>query len=261
MRLSDILSKPPSKEYEQIEGFLDDKKLPISALRTVKVGNIGINFFCKKCKDTRTFICDKKIQAMGINKNLVSIDCVLQCPLCKTTVPVWFLIESCEEIHSHTPSVRVIKYSNKLSEEVCIHQTFLKYAEMLDKSEKAYREGLGAGSAVYLRKLFEKITVDIAQIKKIDTKNQKNHRKKFQDLLKEVDKVAHIVPKEFSENGYQLFGELSNVLHNDYSEKDALEKYEALKRLVIGILDNVKNNSEIMLAIEQLGWNNGGTDE
>ena len=255
MRLSDVLSMPPKNDYEQIEGFLDNKKLSTGVLRNINIGNIGINFFCKKCNNTRTFICDKKIQAIGINKNLISIDCVLQCPVCNETVPVWFLVESQDDIYSYTPMVRVIKYSNRLSEKVCVQQTFLKYAEMLDKAEKAYREGLGAGSAIYLRKLFEIITVEMAQIKNVNTKKESGKRKSFQDLLKEVDSVANIIPQEFSANGYTLFSELSNVLHSNYPEKDALEKYEALQRLIVGILDNIKNNSEIMSAISRLGWN------
>ena len=78
--------------------------------------------------------------------------------------------------------------------------------------------------------------------------------------MKEVDEKTQIIPKEFSENGYKLFSELSNILHSDYPENNALEKYDSLKRLVIGILDNIKNNTEIISAMKQLGWK-GNIDE
>ena len=34
-----------------------------------------------------------------------------------------------------------------------------------------------------------------------------------------------------------------------------LKKYDALRRLVIGVMDNVRNNREIMDAIARLEWN------
>lgn len=257
MRLNDILSKIPNKEYEQVEGFLENKKLSTGGIKDIKIGSIGINFFCKNCNDIRTFTCDKKIQAIGINEHLISVDCVLQCPICKETVPVWFLVESKNEIYSYSPMVRILKYSNRLSEKVCISQTFSEYSDILYKAEKAYNEGLGAGSAIYLRKLYEIITSQMAQVKNINTKKEKGIRKNFRDLLKEVDEKTHIIPKEFSENGYKLFSELSDILHSDYPENNALEKYDSLKRLVIGILDNIKNNTEIISAMKQLGWKEG----
>lgn len=65
-------------------------------------------------------------------------------------------------------------------------------------------------------------------------------------------------PKEFSENGYRLFGELSDVVHGNYDEQLGLQKYDALHRLIVGVLDNVKNNREMMEAIGTLGWNQEG---
>lgn len=59
-----------------------------------------------------------------------------------------------------------------------------------------------------------------------------------------------------------LFSELSEVVHGNSDEETSLKKYSALKRLVIGILDNVKNNEtliknseEILQKIRELGWN------
>jgi len=80
-------------------------------------------------------------------------------------------------------------------------------------------------------------------------------------LLQEVDRQCSIIPREFSENGYRLFGELSDVVHGEYNEDLALLKYESLHRLIVGVLDNVKNNNELMAAVGSLGWNNGGAQQ
>ena len=76
-------------------------------------------------------------------------------------------------------------------------------------------------------------------------------------MLQEVDRQCAIIPREFSENGYRLFGELSDIVHGEYNEDLALSKYESLHRLIVGVLDNVKNNNELMTAVGLLGWNNG----
>ena len=77
-------------------------------------------------------------------------------------------------------------------------------------------------------------------------------------MLEEVDRECAIVPREFSENGYRLFEELSECAHGNCDEQMAINKYEALKRLITGIIDNVKNKEEITSALESLNWNDGG---
>ena len=52
---------------------------------------------------------------------------------------------------------------------------------------------------------------------------------------------------------------MSEIVHsNGDDEFLGLKRYDALKRLVIGVLDNVKNNNEMMAAIGNLGWNEEG---
>ena len=58
---------------------------------------------------------------------------------------------------------------------------------------------------------------------------------------------------------YRLFRELSTVVHGDYDEDLGLRKFEALNRLVIGILENVKNKEELKEAIGALGWEEEGS--
>lgn len=51
--------------------------------------------------------------------------------------------------------------------------------------------------------------------------------------------------------GYTLFGELSDVVHGKSNEETSLKKYDALRRLVVGILDNVKNNETLIKIVKK----------
>lgn len=259
MRLSEILSRPVTTKFEPIDGFLDNKTLKPGKQKKIAVGSVWLNYYCKNCGDVRTFSSGEELFCIGIHDRMVSIDCVLECPSCKNTIPVWFLVETMNEACSLAPSVRVLKRTEKLSEQLLLsHYQYDDFSELLDKSERAYRDELGAGSLIYLRKILERITVQAANAAGIDTKTPKGKRKMFKDLLKEVDEQCAIIPKEFSENGYRLFGELSDVVHGNYDEQLGLQKYDALHRLIVGVLDNVKNNREMMEAIGTLGWNQEG---
>ena len=264
MRLSDVLSKEPNLEFQQVDGFLK-KKLPCGGQQRLDVGVVCRAFYCRNCGSDLTFsMGDRaKIACIGVTNYLVSIDCVLKCPRCATTVPIWYLVESRNEVTDTTVWVRILKRTEKLPENVSIsHGAYGKYTEYLDKADRAFSDGLGAGAIVYLREIMEGITYQVAQNENINLIGQKGKRRPFRQSLEEVDKKCHIIPKEFSEKGYRLFSELSEVVHGNSDEETSLKKYSALKRLVIGILDNVKNNEtliknseEILQKIRELGWN------
>lgn len=264
MRLSDVLSKEPNLEFQQVDGFLK-KKLACGGQQRLDVGVVCRAFYCKNCGSDLTFsMGDRaKIACIGVTNYLVSIDCVLKCPRCATTVPIWYLVESRNEVTDTTVWVRILKRTEKLPENVSIsHGAYGKYTEYLDKADRAFSDGLGAGAIVYLREIMEGITYQVAQNENINLIGQKGKRRPFKQSLEEVDKKCHIIPKEFSEKGYRLFSELSEVVHGNSDEETSLKKYSALKRLVIGILDNVKNNEtliknseEILQKIRELGWN------
>lgn len=264
MRLSDCLSKPISAKFEQSEGFLDNKKLTCGKQKKITVGIIALSYFCKNCDSELTFYSGKELFCIGINDHLISIDCVLRCPRCGAVVPVWFLVESENEIYSAYPKVRILKRTEKLSENValCLAK-YGDYSVLLDQAEQAYRNELGAGAVIYLRKIFERITEQIAVVEGIETKRVSGQTKPFKFILEEVDKKRSIIPKEFSLNGYKLFRELSNIVHSNHDDVEllGLKRYDALRRLVIGILDNIKNNEELMAAIGVLGWNEESENE
>ena len=259
MRLSDVLSKKPSKEYVQVESFLQNRKGNVGQTVDISVGDIALNYVCAKCDDLRTFYSKNKLSIIFINKRLISIDSVLTCK-CGTSVPVWFLIKSKGDITGQAPEIKILKRSEVLiKSEKPTNTQFKDFSDLLNKAEQAYNEELGAGAIVYLRKVFEKVTIQSAnavniQYDKFESGNPKN----FRDLLEKVDKKCSIIPKEFSKDGYKLFRELSEVIHGDYDENLGLLKFEALNRLIIGILENIKNHKEIMDALETLQNISGG---
>lgn len=262
MRLSDILSKPPRHSFTQVDGFLLGKKGNIGQQVNLSVGSVMLNYYCKACDDIRTFTSKGVLSCVFVNKHLISIDCVMTCG-CGTNVQAWFLVESEEDICERSPNVRILKRSEKLSEQVKINdERYGEFSLLLDKAERAYREELGAGSIVYLRKAFEKITLHMANVMGISyAKYEGGNPKNFSKLLKDVDSTCSIIPKEFSKNGYKLFRELSSVVHGEYNEELGLSKYDSLHRLVVGILENVKNSRELQSAISSLGWNDGEVKE
>ena len=259
MRLSDVLSKPSTNEFIQVENFLDNRRLGSGQHRKITVGRIALNFFCKSCNDDRTFCSGNDLFCIGVNDHMISVDCVLNCPCCNSSVQTWFVVESDSDIFTQAPSVRISKRSEKLSSMVSLsRERYSDFSELLEKAQQAYRDELGAGSIVYLRKIFEQITVQAAEAVNISILKTNGKRKSFRDLLEEVDRELSIIPREFSANGYRLFRELSAVVHGDYDEQSGLQKYDALCRLIVGIIDNVRNNDEMMCAIGSLGWNDKG---
>ncbi len=256
MRLGDILSKPPKLDFVQVDGFLQNKKGDTGQTVELTVGNIALNYFCKTCDDIRTFRSRNKFSCMFIDKKTISIDCVLACS-CGATVPIWFLVESMDDITLPAPSVRIMKKSEKLSDSVAISMDSYGFiSKFLDKADVAYRDELGAGALVYLRKAFEAITLQTATSLGIITTKKNGSSRPFVDILRDIDAQNSIIPPEFSANGYKLFSELSNVIHGaSMNDTDALKKYQPLRRLVVGILENVKNREEFSNAKRALGWN------
>lgn len=255
MRLGDLLSKPPKSEYEQVDGFVLNKKGDTGQQVELDIGQIALNYFCTRCNDLRTFCSKGKLRCVFVNKKLISIDCVLLCS-CETSVQLWFLVECDRDITMRAPMVRILKRSERLSNAVRVNPSrYEEFAVLIDKAERAYREGFGAGSIVYLRKIFEMITVQTADAIKMDyPKYDGGNPKNFSELLKKVDQECNIIPEEFSSNKYKLFRELSSVIHGEYDEELGLRKFEPLHRLVLGILEKVKNRNDLQNAIKTLGW-------
>ncbi len=267
MRINDILSKPISDEFKQCDPFLGDKLIKIGKQKKLSVGNVLINYHCNNCNSDYTFCSAGDLSCIRVGERLLSIDTVLLCPSCNTELPIWFLIESQSDIDDVTYNkYRILKINENFNGNVTIVSSdYGKFTQLLIKADISHKNQLGAASVVYLRKVYEGITHQVANAQNINIyKSNSNKLRPFKEILEEVDQQSHIIPREFTANGYRLFGELSDIVHGDSVENEdiALIKYKALRRLVVGILDNVKSNHEIMEAIGTLGWDQeGGTNE
>lgn len=265
MRLSDVLSKPITTNFVQVEGFLNNRRLKTGNSKKIIVGKVALNFYCNNCNDQRTFYSGEELFCIGVNQKTVSVDCVLECPRCGASVQMWFLLE-CEDgdyIHSLFPNIRICKRSEKFSESVSLNtEHYGDFTEALEKARRAARESFGAGSVVYLRKVFERIIIQTAEAADppIKTKKPNGKPKPFEQIIEPVKERCNIIPSEFAEDGYKLFGELSDVVHGDYDEEEALQKFDAFYRLVTGVLEKIKTNRELMDAIGTLGWHTGGEE-
>ena len=279
MNLATKVLNKPIGSYVATLPFIDIKKYFYSEYETqddedmiglqngdfveIDAGRIALNFYCKKCEDSRTFMSPDRLHALIINENLISIDAFLQCPVCKTEIQVWFLLEV-KDMFTDEPKVKILKRTEKLSKNVSElrENSFGIYTDLLEKAMRASREGFGAGAIIYLRKVFEQVTSEAAKASNISTtyinSNGKEKRKNFKDLLTEVDTKCAIVPIEFSNNRYKLFGKLSDVVHGEYDEEIALEKFSAFYRLVTGIIENIKSKEEFQSAQQALGLSEGG---
>ena len=279
MNLATKVLNKPIGSYVATLPFIDIKKYFYSEYETqddedmiglqngdfveIDAGRIALNFYCKKCEDSRTFMSPDRLHALIINENLISIDAFLQCPVCKTEIQVWFLLEV-KDMFTEEPKVKILKRTEKLSKNVSElrENSFGIYTDLLEKAMRASREGFGAGAIIYLRKVFEQVTSEAAKASNISTtyinSNGKEKRKNFKDLLTEVDTKCAIVPIEFSNNRYKLFGKLSDVVHGEYDEEIAFEKFSAFYRLVTGIIENIKSKEEFQSAQQALGLSEGG---
>lgn len=279
MNLATKVLNKPFGSYVATLPFIDIKKYFYSEYETqddedmiglqngdfveIDAGRIALNFYCKVCEDSRTFMSPDRLHALIINENLISIDAFLQCPICKTEIQVWFLLEV-KDMFTEEPKVKILKRTEKLSKNVSElrENSFGIYTDLLEKAMRASREGFGAGAIIYLRKVFEQVTNEIAKASGITTtfvnKKNKKQRKTFKELLTEVDEKCAIIPVEFSNNGYKLFGKLSDVVHGEYDEEIALEKFSAFYRLVTGIIENIKSKEEFRSAQQALGLSEGG---
>jgi hypothetical protein len=175
---------------------------------------------------------------------------------CENDVQVWFLIESENDISSFAPRVRIVKKSERLGKFVTRGPGNYGIESInLEKADQAFKDSLGIGSMVYLRIIFEHVTKRVAESIGLPTRSDSGKKKPFNQLLREVDQQQSIIPSEFTNHGYTLFKELSEIIHGNSTEEIALEKYGPCRRLLVGILENIKNKEEIRSALTSLNWN------
>ena len=240
----------------------------------IQIGKITLPFYSTKCSDSVSFVSPKKLHCLIINDKMISIDCHLQCmdydkdnsacKDCSHCVQAWFLVGS-DDIFAPSPNVYMVKQNFKLPEHIKLPvETEDKFSEWLEKAEVAYKERLGAGAIIYLRSILEQITIEVGNKAGVEIRKPSGGMKPFEQVIKAVDKECAIIPVIYSDNGYELFRRLSNIAHGGSSEETALREYEPLRRLVVGIMDNVKkmeeeikSNAEIKKALDAIGFSSG----
>lgn len=288
MRLSSRLSDK-SENHGTIESFIDWEKYTvypeeeteniklISAgdFLEIQIGKIILPFYSTVCRDSVSFVSPRKLHCLIISNSMISIDCQLvcmdydkdnpACQRCNHCIQAWFLIGS-DDIFATSPIVHVIKQNFKLPENIKLPvETENKFTEWLAKAEIAHKERLGAGAVIYLRSILEQITIEVGNNAGVAIHKPSGGMKPFEQVIKAVDKECSIIPVIYSDNGYALFRRLSNIAHGNADEETALREYEPLRRLVVGIMDNVKkkeeeikNNAELKKALDAIGFSNGG---
>jgi hypothetical protein len=255
MRLSDVLTKAPEATPTQVEGFLDDHPLKWGKHKKIKVGRVFHNFNCRTCDDQRTFESGDELYCLGLGDQAVSIDATLRCTACESSVEAWFLVKSDGDIFGLAPEVRVERYTENLRDRADrIGTTTGPFADLVKRAQVAYDAQLGAGAMVYLRQIFELITKQVADIAEIATSTSNGRRRPFREVLREVNDQRSIIPQRFSSNGYQLFSELSEVIHGDSDEAQALTKFKPCLQLVLGVVEEVYRDNVFAKAIDDLGW-------
>ena len=288
MRLSSRLSDK-SKSNGEVEAFIDrDKYTTISEEETdevrlitagdfveIQIGKITLPFYSTICDDSVSFISPKRLHCLIVSDTMISIDCQLRCmdydeenPKCRSCNPyvqAWFLV-GVDDLSASSPRVNIVKQNLKLPDAIKLpNETADKFSEWLGKAEIAYRERLGAGAIIYLRSAFERITLEVGDKAGIAVYKSNGRSKPFDQVIKAVDEQCSIVPVIYSDNRYELFQKLSNIAHGNSDEETALQSYEPLRRLVVGVIENVKkkeeeirNNEEIRKALESIGFSDGG---
>lgn len=255
MRLSDVLNNAPDTSTVQVEGFLGASKVRWGQHTSIEVGKVFRNYFCRRCNAERTFESNDALSCLVTGECTVSIDVALRCVACNSLMEAWFLVRTHGDLLAPSPSVHVERFTeNRRDTAGRPGDGAGQIDDLFGRAQIAFEDGLGAGSLIYLRKIFEMVTTEAAEAVEISTKTSRGKSKPFKDLLEEVDRTNHIVPDEFSKNGYRLFSELSDVIHGDADEGVALTKYEPCRQLVLGIMNNVKTTRAMRTAAASLGW-------
>lgn len=174
----------------------------------------------------------------------------LKCPTCGSPVYVCYVIEYnkkqdrirnvFEDAVEGPDEYRVTKIGEHPNQEATRLHNLQKYKirfpeeyQLLAQAERAYRNSLGAGAMVYVRKAYETLLFRVLDERSIDRPNT------FKQLLRCADDAAHIVPAALSDKAYGLFGEISDIVHGDTNDEWGLSKFENLRDVFTHILSHI----------------------
>ena len=266
MNLSKLLSKPAMETFTRVDTFWlenddnfdcedDEGILQIGQHINLDIGQVSLNYYCDECENLRTFNSNKAhgMRGVVVSRRMLSIDCVLCCG-CESVVHTWFLIEAEEDIRYQSPMVRILHFREKLSDGVRLQfEQYGDLSNLLEKARRAFRDELGAGAVIYLRKAFEALTYGIATSSEIPIPVYKDNgwRRSFKGILQEVDEKHSIIPRDFEVDRYELYSKLSDIIHGDGKEEDALMYFGVLYTLVTSIISNVELKKQYQAAAQK----------
>lgn len=254
-RLAEVLTEAPNTAPKQVENFLGSRRMVWGTYKRIEVGNVVRNYQCARCRDMRSYSSSGNLSCLVTGESTISIDVSVRCPGCDSSAEIWFLVAAEDDLYGPSPTVFLERFSeNRRDTIAALVSPNEKIDDLFDRAKIAFDNGLGAGAMVYLRKIFEITTIHTAESIGISICRTSGSRKPFKDLLREVDEAKQIVPQEYSKNGYRLFGELSDEIHGDSDETTALSKYDPCRKLVYGIVDNVRKKHGFEEAMTGLGW-------
>lgn len=262
MRLSEVLNNAPDTSRAQVENFLGDRRIGWGKHRSIAVGRVVRNHFCLSCGDIRSFVSGESLSCLMTGEQSISIDVALRCSVCESSAEAWFLVGSDNGFFSQAPLVYLQRFTENRRDVAGNRGLQVEQIDdLFERAQIAFDDSLGAGSMIYLRKIFETVTTQVANAIGVSTLKSNGRRKPFRVLLTEVDGQSQIVPPEFSRDGYRLFSELSEVIHGDSDELEALDKYRPCRRLVLGVVNNIRNRAELAEAVATLGWQPNNVSE
>lgn len=255
MRLSEVLNKAPDTSTAQVENFLGSRKVAWGEHRSIIAGRVVRNHYCLSCGDTRSFVSGEKLSCIVAGAQTLSIDVALRCSGCESGAEAWFLVGCGADLYSPAPEVYLQRFTENRRDVAGSHGLRIEQIDdLFERAQIAFDDRLGAGAMIYLRKIFEILTRQAAEATGVSTTHNNGRRRDFKSLLQEVDAGTRIIPPEFSDNGYRLFSELSQTIHGDADELGALAKFDPCRRLILGIVNNIRNRQDLAEAISSLGW-------
>lgn len=125
------------------------------------------------------------------------------------------------------------------------------YYKEFSKSIGLYANGIGIGSFVYLRRIFESLISEQYQIALVQEKWEKDEIDRY-NTLKVVEKIKYLskyLPSHIVDNP-QLYGIISKGIH-ELSEEECNTYFGTLKTAILIILHQVKSRKDELKLIEE----------
>lgn len=255
--------------YDEIEITKDN----IFELADLVGGHVKIDIYCPKCEESRVFSCkmipyywyddhNKEIKGRTLEEEIVSWQQIqsIKEPFSPEEPWTWTNISIeddtrlmifkffCAMDNTHHLDYIVLTYGNKMkkigqypSVADLSFPELKEYRKVMTKEDEKelkraiglFASGIGVGSFVYLRRIFERIIVTASQkaIKEGKIKEEEFGKAHVDEKIK---MLAEYLPKSLV-NNYVFYGIISKGIH-ELSEDDCLEFFPVMQSFIMMIL-------------------------